>query len=86
MMHLGQVNQKSGLCGGLKAVPSILANDIQDLKVQSPQAERPLPVVAISRFEVSTAGLRVRPDIPAATSLICNQWQSTGPRDLLDKM
>lgn len=65
----------------------MLAHEIKNLQVQSPEAKVPLASMAISAFEIRTPLFPVRRDIPAATSLVRHerQAQTEVPRNILNK-
>jgi len=66
--------------------PLIWVKNIEYLKIQPPQTESPLAAVAIRALEISTPGFPFRWNVPAATSLICNQGETIGIRDCTNKL
>lgn len=66
-------------------LPAIFYNGRNDLQVQSTQTETPLSSMTIGTLEIGALSFVVRIDVPAATSLIRNQWQMMVVGNVLDK-
>lgn len=63
----------------------MLSGQREQLQVQPAEAKVPLPRMTIGAFEIGTASLNSRWDIPTPAALIGNQRQAIMPRHLLHK-